>query len=406
MLGRERFIEDLRRALGHLYDPYSLRQSPLGSLLGVESRFDSSVALRKLLVEAIDSFEPLDDEPLDSPNWLVYGPLHYRYVQQLDREQAAHQLGISVRHLSRRTRDALEQLADSLWSQSGLSSGEGERDQVARSARDEAPVARELSWLEDEPPTAVVDLCAMLVDLEKHGQALALQHNTHLELQASHELPELTSRPLALKQALLSLLGAAIRRACGGEVIISATHLPEKVEIEFRTVPGRRATDAQLCDDQARLQMAEYLAELCGGDLVISTSTCAAFARLALPALDQVRVLVIDDNTDTLQLLQRYAQNTRYSVAGTADPNQALSLARRVSPQIIVLDVMMPNIDGWELLATLKQSPLTSAIPIVICTILTDEDLAYSLGASGFVTKPVTRDAFLGALDQQVLPGA
>ncbi len=113
-------------------------------------------------------------------------------------------------------------------------------------------------------------------------------------------------------------------------------------------------------------------------------------------------VLAIDDNTDTLQLLQRYTAGTQYRLIGTRDPEQALSLAEKLSPQIIVLDVMMPQVDGWKVLGRLQQHPLTGHIPIVVCTILAQEALALSLGASAFIRKPITRQEFLAALDHQV----
>jgi CheY-like chemotaxis protein len=87
---------------------------------------------------------------------------------------------------------------------------------------------------------------------------------------------------------------------------------------------------------------------------------------------------------------------------GTRDPGQALSLAEKLSPQIIVLDVMMPQVDGWKVLGRLRQYPLTAHVPIVVCTILAHKELALSLGASAFIRKPVTRQAFLAALDHQI----
>ena len=62
----------------------------------------------------------------------------------------------------------------------------------------------------------------------------------------------------------------------------------------------------------------------------------------------------------------------------------------------------MPQVDGWEVLGRLRQHPLNSHIPTIVCTILAQEELALSLGASAFVRKPVTRQAFLAALDRQI----
>ena len=65
------------------------------------------------------------------------------------------------------------------------------------------------------------------------------------------------------------------------------------------------------------------------------------------------------------------------------------------------MDVMMPVIDGWELMGHLRQHPATSSVPIVVCTILAEEDLALSLGASDFIRKPFGREALLRVLDRQ-----
>ena len=119
--------------------------------------------------------------------------------------------------------------------------------------------------------------------------------------------------------------------------------------------------------------------------------------------VERFPVLVIDDNADALQLLQRYASGTRYQVFGARDPEQAIRLAEQLLPQIIVLDVMMPKLDGWEVLGRLQHHPVTGHIPIVVCTILAQEELALSLGASAFLRKPVSRQAFLDALDRQVI---
>jgi CheY-like chemotaxis protein len=64
---------------------------------------------------------------------------------------------------------------------------------------------------------------------------------------------------------------------------------------------------------------------------------------------------------------------------------------------------MMPGIDGWDLLAQLRHHPLTCDIPVLVCTVLPQEELALSLGASGFVRKPTTRQSFRQALESQIV---
>ena len=124
--------------------------------------------------------------------------------------------------------------------------------------------------------------------------------------------------------------------------------------------------------------------------------------RISVPAKERIPVLVIDDNADTLRLLERYLSNSRYRFLGTPDPAQAVDLAEKQSPRIIVLDVMLPGVDGWELLGRLRQHPKTCDIPTIVCTILPQEQLALDLGATEFIRKPVSRQALLSALDRQL----
>ena len=124
--------------------------------------------------------------------------------------------------------------------------------------------------------------------------------------------------------------------------------------------------------------------------------------RLILPAAEQVPVLVVDDNIDTLQLYGRYLTGTRYRFVGVADPRRAVELAEEVNPQIILLDLMLPQVDGWELLGRLREHPRTYHIPVVVCSILPQEDLALALGAAAFIRKPASQAALLSALDREL----
>ena len=400
-LTREQFLKHLRDALNHLRDPNYLRQSPLAATCGVANQPDTPAALRRILTDAVKSLKPEADEPPQSPAWRLYESLFYRYVQYFSQLEVADQLGISTRQLRREQRAALETLAHQLWEQLDV-----ERQ------RDEKPSYEDLAWLKDTPPENSTDLKRELPAVLELTRPLATQHGVHLALAVDDDLPQAAADPVAVRQTLISLLSAAIPRASScQQVHVSARSLPREVVIEVQcarpgrlrvSTPGKPARSSD--NDAARLDMARQLADLCGGSLTISDSGEGFSARLIVPALGQLPVLAIDDNAGTLRLLQRYAAGTRYRLVGTPDPEQALALAQELSPHVIVLDVMMPHVDGWEILGRLRQHPLTAHIPIVVCTILAEEELALSLGASAFVRKPVTRQAFLAALDRQIGP--
>jgi CheY-like chemotaxis protein len=113
-------------------------------------------------------------------------------------------------------------------------------------------------------------------------------------------------------------------------------------------------------------------------------------------------VLVVDDNQDTLLLLERYLANSPYTFVGTNQPAQVLTLLQQRSPSLVILDVMLPETDGWSLLAQIKQHPRGRDLPIAISTILPQEKLAHALGADAFLQKPFTAQQLLDLIKQLV----
>ena len=120
---------------------------------------------------------------------------------------------------------------------------------------------------------------------------------------------------------------------------------------------GENSPTRPVSEAAEALEMAREFAGLCGGRLTVAPQTAETgsfSAVLALPVTQQIEVLVVDDNLDTLRLMQRYLEGTRYRFLGAHDPEGALALAEAQPPRIIVLDVMMPGIDDWELLGRFR----------------------------------------------------
>jgi len=103
-------------------------------------------------------------------------------------------------------------------------------------------------------------------------------------------------------------------------------------------------------------------------------------------------VLVIDDDADTRQVLKRFLNRKGFPVECASSGDEGLRLAREVHPMAIILDVMMPGMDGWAVLSTLKSEPELRDIPVVMLTIVDDKNLGYTLGASDYMIKPVDRE--------------
>ena len=103
-------------------------------------------------------------------------------------------------------------------------------------------------------------------------------------------------------------------------------------------------------------------------------------------------ILVIDDDATVRGLLKSYLGKIGYQVAIAGTGEEGLKLARKLRPNAITLDVMMPGMDGWQVLAALKADPELSHIPVIMLTMAENKDIGYSLGASEYLVKPVTRD--------------
>jgi CheY-like chemotaxis protein len=111
--------------------------------------------------------------------------------------------------------------------------------------------------------------------------------------------------------------------------------------------------------------------------------------------------MVIDDNLDFIQLIERYLTGTRYKTISERNPRQTVASAEQNHPDLIILDVMMPNMDGWEVLGRLRRHPATAQIPVIVCSIVPQRELALSLGAANFMRKPLSQEALLAVLDHQ-----
>ncbi|MCJ7433752.1 MAG: response regulator, partial [Anaerolineales bacterium] len=110
-------------------------------------------------------------------------------------------------------------------------------------------------------------------------------------------------------------------------------------------------------------------------------------------------ILAIDDDPQVIRLYERYLQPQGYQVIAVTEPSKAKERAIQLKPFAITLDIMMPEIDGWQVLNELKSSPETRHIPVVICSIIEDHEKGFSLGAAGYLAKPILEEDLLNALD-------
>jgi signal transduction histidine kinase/CheY-like chemotaxis protein len=113
-------------------------------------------------------------------------------------------------------------------------------------------------------------------------------------------------------------------------------------------------------------------------------------------------VLIVDDDPAACDLMSRYLVKEGFAVVTANRGEECLRLAEELRPDVITLDVQMPEMDGWTVLSRLKSSKELGAIPVVLVTILDESNLGYTLGAADYINKPIDRGALAALLRQYV----
>ncbi|HEV2864447.1 MAG TPA: response regulator [Pyrinomonadaceae bacterium] len=116
-------------------------------------------------------------------------------------------------------------------------------------------------------------------------------------------------------------------------------------------------------------------------------------------------VVVVEDDADTAALLSETLARAGYRVRVAEDGETALRLARELDPVAVTLDVMMPGMDGWRVLRAMKADRRLSRIPVIVCSIVDNRPLGYSLGATDYLLKPVGPEHLMRALDNVSVRG-
>ena len=115
-------------------------------------------------------------------------------------------------------------------------------------------------------------------------------------------------------------------------------------------------------------------------------------SRADVAATAVPRILVVDDDATVRELVARHLERAGFAVVTASGGQEGLRLARELRPAAVTLDIMMPDLDGWTVLAAIKGDPALAAIPVVLMTIVEEKNRGYALGAADYLVKPVDRE--------------
>jgi two-component system, NtrC family, sensor kinase len=274
-----------------------------------------------------------------------------------------------------------------------------------------------------------VNLAPLVDEVVGTARQLAEQNKNRLVLDVQEKLGRLTVDPMRLRQILLNLLSNACKFTKEGEVTLRVRKVADGRDwIEFAvsdTGIGMTAEQqSKLFEEFSQadsstaqryggtglgLAITRKLARMMGGDVTVESEPGkGSVFTVRLPGSGAVSketqghaghcVLVIDDDATARELIAEHLMAEGFSVTAAAGGLEGLKLARDLRPIAITLDVMMPDLDGWSVLAALRQDPELAEIPVIMVTILDEQRRAASLGAAGYLTKPIDRERLRGLM--------
>ncbi|MFL2527097.1 MAG: response regulator [Candidatus Azotimanducaceae bacterium] len=298
------------------------------------------------------------------------------------------------------------------------------------------------------------DIATLIDDVASTTQHLAKANGNRLLIECSDDIGLMNSDITRARQIVFNLVSNACKFTKNGRVNILAKKeeigSEEFVKIEVRDT-GIGMTEEQMsklfssftqADSSTTrkyggtglgLSISKQLANMMGGELMVASELGSGSAFTALLPSDsceledevslevpmktkaaqqelmafssEKKVLVIDDDPIVRDLMKNHLENDGFEVLLAEGGKEGIHLARTEKPSVITLDILMPEMDGWSVLRTLKADPETENIPVVMASILDEQKQGLALGANDYVSKPVNRDKLITALRRFVGTG-
>lgn len=295
-------------------------------------------------------------------------------------QDAAFELGISLRQAYRDLSRGLKGVAAILRSRYSV--------HLARSAKWRAGIqtqseTMDLEYLETHP--CRINLVTLLESAIETVKPKAARFGIILDSCSPQRPIWILADPSVGRQVLISVISYAVNRSQSRKLTISLT----------TTGPDDReavVTLSYVCSSASPGGFSLDSAVVClMGVLEWSLDQQAMHEEECITIRARIPrsvVLVIDDNEGMSNLIERFLSEEACKVLSVTNAEEGLRLASELLPDAIVLDILMPGIDGWELLQRLRTQTCTCTIPVIVCSIFDDAELAYALGASFFCTSP------------------
>jgi signal transduction histidine kinase/CheY-like chemotaxis protein len=289
------------------------------------------------------------------------------------------------------------------------------------------------------------DVASMIRDVTTTVVPLVEKNENQLKVTCPDDIGSMHADLTKVRQALFNLLSNACKFTKEGTVSLEVNHLQNLDDGQEQLMFVVRDTGIGMTQDQTRklfeaftqadssttrrfggtglgLAISRHFCRMMGGDITVGSEPGKGSAfTIRLPAAVSIAppkqsekvaepenqipwgqgassILIIDDDPKARDLLSRALVKARYSVACASGGEEGLKLVRQLRPDVVLLDVLMPVMDGWAVLTSIKADPEIADIPVVMLSITQESNMGFALGASDYLTKPIDRSRLLSVL--------
>ena len=396
-LSRIDFANQIHLALLNLHDFASLQKLPLTGLLSAPNgTLDQGVrSLRAEILDAIEQLNPARNSSGRSKERRPYALLYGRYVQGMTTAELAEELAISVRQLRREHARAVNAVTELLWEKlTGQMNGDL-YDQALPAGGSSEAAQTETEQLISQARMDDLALTDLVNGVLTTLSPVAAGRNITFASRIAGDLPIVRANRVVLRQGVMGLLSYVLQHLLSGEITIEST-LERGVTLWVTAVGKLQSGDPA----SVSLDVSRKLIASLGGSIEIKDSSKRWRAGISLPIAEDLPILIMDDNLGLIELFRRYLAGHGYRVLVAHTTEEAIETAGKIALKLVILDVMMPEQDGWEILQRLKAAPETKSVPVLICSVLNEPEIAFTLHASDYLAKPVTQDDLLAKLER------
>ncbi len=295
-------------------------------------------------------------------------------------KELENQINLGERQIRRETQKAIELLTDFLWSQWGLDHFEGQQDNRSEDT---------LFFQANFQPNNLREICLGVLDLL---QKLLVDQPPKIIF----EWPENALFVLCDRALIRQALFITLKNIHDGEMI-SPVHIRAGIQ-EDEVLLIIQAHHGLLDKDNPEIKKINALLEMQMVKVFQNTREGILEIVFVFPMSTAKLMLVIDDDEASFQLYQRYLAEKPWRLNLLRNVDQVQQIVEGQKPDLILLDVLIPKIDGWDILKILKSNPGTKETPIIISSAWFDRNTALSLGADDYLGKPVTQASLLSIL--------